>query len=149
MLLGPLALQQGHEVGDPRQLDPHVAHVPLDRGVAHGELVGQLAAQVAHLAFERVLPGGELARAGLGVGAEPLARHLDDRVDRGVDRGPHRRLVLGGTPVGRGLVAGGAGGRDHAEARHQPGPGHTGGEPHGDGDDEQCCVHGHDGTQGV
>ena len=154
VLLGPLALQRGHQLGDPVQLGPHVAHVLLDRGGPQGHLVGERAAQLADRAGRSVLARRELAGARLGLGAEPVARHLDDRVDGGVDRGPHGRLVLGRPP----LLVGPAGLALGRTARAQPcrqqprarGADHHAESEAGDHDeDEQCGVHGANPKDGV
>ena len=130
-LLGPLALERRHQLGDPAELDPHVAHVLFDGGGPQRHLVGERAAELAHPLLEGVLAGREVARAGICLGAEPLARHLDHGVDRGVDRRPHRGLVLGRPPllvgpVGR-AVGRTAGPQAHRRQPRAGQPGHEAG----------------------
>jgi hypothetical protein len=135
VLLGPLALQRADQVGHPGQLGPHVTHARLDRGIAHGQLLVHGPPQLAHALLERRAAAGQLARAGIGLGAQPLTCDLHHRVDRGVDRSPHRGLVRGRGP---GTLVGG---RRPDPADHREGGGHAGPEADDHAHDEQCCVH--------
>ena len=154
MLLGPVALQRRHQLGDARQLGPHVAHVLLDRGGPQRHLVGEGAAELADALLEGVLARRQVAGARLGLGAQAVARHLDHRVDGGVDRGPHGCLVLGRPPllVGPARLALDRAARTQA-CGQQPGARGTGhhaeGEAGDHGDDDQGGVHGANPKDGV
>ena len=147
MLLGPLALEAAHQLGHPGQLGPDVAHVLLDRGVADRQRLGHRALQLADPGLERLGAAGQLARPRVGLGAEPLAGHLDHRVDRGVDRRPDRGLSLGQRP-GLGLRRPRP--RGHAEpgGDDQCSP-EAGPRAEDHGGDEQCGIHGTEVTEGV
>ena len=101
-----------------------------------------------------VLARRQVAGARLGLGAQPLARHLDHRVDGGVDRGPHGCLVLGRPPllVGPARLALDRAARTQA-CGQQPGArgaGHHAESEAGDhGDDDQGGVHGANPKDGV
>ena len=92
-------------------------------------------AQLAHALLERGAAAGQLAGPGIRLGAQPLARHLHHRVDRGVDRGPHGGLVRGAGP---GLTVA----VRPLPAEGRPRGGDAGPEADDHAHDEQCCIHG-------